>query len=91
MTRRELFGMLLGGVASASALDPEEMLWVPGKKLISIPVLIGAGKISGKKLVLIRWLEYDYDNFTNSSSNVMVWKKITVEQGSGWYLNLISS
>ena len=36
MTRRTLFGALLGA-ASAMTLDPERLLWVPGKKLISIP------------------------------------------------------
>lgn len=32
MTRRGLFALL-----SSVALDPERLLWVPGKKLISIP------------------------------------------------------
>ena len=32
MTRRALFGLM-----AAAALDPEKLLWVPGKKLISIP------------------------------------------------------
>lgn len=36
MKRRRFIGALLGG-ASAFALDPERALWVPGKKLISIP------------------------------------------------------
>lgn len=33
MTRRTLLGALIG----AMTLDPEKLLWVPGKKLISIP------------------------------------------------------
>jgi hypothetical protein len=33
MTRRSLFGIL----AAAVAIDPERLLWAPGKKLISIP------------------------------------------------------
>lgn len=36
MNRRGFFGTLFGG-AAAMALDPERLLWVPGKKLISIP------------------------------------------------------
>ena len=32
MTRRALLGLL-----AAAALDPEKLLWIPGKKLISIP------------------------------------------------------
>jgi hypothetical protein len=32
MTRRSLFGLL-----AAAALDPERLLWTPGRKLISIP------------------------------------------------------
>ena len=36
MNRRAFFS-LLAGVAATAALDPEKLLWVPGKKLISIP------------------------------------------------------
>jgi hypothetical protein len=36
MTRRGLFGML-GAAVAAATLDPERLLWEPGKKLISIP------------------------------------------------------
>ena len=32
MTRRALFGLL-----AAAALDPERLVWTPGRKLISIP------------------------------------------------------
>lgn len=35
MTRRSFFGMLAAGLAAA--VDPERLLWVPGRKLISIP------------------------------------------------------
>ncbi len=35
MNRRSFLSTLLGG--AAVALDPERLLWVPGKKLISIP------------------------------------------------------
>ena len=35
MNRRSFFGTLFG--AAAIAADPERLLWVPGKKLISIP------------------------------------------------------
>ncbi len=33
MNRRDFFGTLVASLA----LDPERLLWVPGKKLISIP------------------------------------------------------
>jgi hypothetical protein len=36
MNRRGFLGALLGGVA-ALAVDEERLLWVPGKRLISIP------------------------------------------------------
>ncbi len=36
MTRRTLFSALAGMLSSAG-LDPERLLWIPGKKLISIP------------------------------------------------------
>jgi hypothetical protein len=36
MNRRGFFQML-AGVAAAGAVDPERLLWTPGKKLISIP------------------------------------------------------
>lgn len=38
-SRRGFFS-LLGGAAAALTLDPERALWVPGKKLISIPRMI---------------------------------------------------
>lgn len=38
-SRRGFFG-LLGAVAATAALDPERLLWVPGKKLISIPSIV---------------------------------------------------
>ena len=37
ISRRSLFKALLGGIAAASTLDPERLLWVPGAKAISIP------------------------------------------------------
>lgn len=36
MNRRGFFGLLAGAIAGAT-LDPERLLWVPGRKLISIP------------------------------------------------------
>lgn len=36
MNRRNLFGAL-AALAATAALDPERLLWVPGRKLISIP------------------------------------------------------
>ncbi len=36
MNRRNFFGVM-GGAVAALTLDPERALWVPGKKLISIP------------------------------------------------------
>ena len=35
MNRRGLLGALMGGLM----LDPERLLWVPGRKLISIPAV----------------------------------------------------
>lgn len=45
MNRRGFFG-LLAGFAATATMDPERLLWVPGKKLISIPSphpIIGPG------------------------------------------------
>ena len=36
MTRRGLLGLFVGAAAAAT-FDPERALWVPGRKLISIP------------------------------------------------------
>jgi hypothetical protein len=36
VTRRGLFG-ILASAAAAAVLDPERALWLPGRKLISIP------------------------------------------------------
>jgi hypothetical protein len=36
LNRRSFFASLAGG-AAALTLDPDKLLWVPGKKLISIP------------------------------------------------------
>ena len=44
MNRRGFFG-LLGGAVAALTLDPEKALWVPGKKLISIPSGYGTGRL----------------------------------------------
>lgn len=44
MNRRGFLG-LLGAAAAGIALDPERLLWTPGKKLISIP----------KPVLMTRW------------------------------------
>lgn len=36
LPRRNFLGLLSGG-AAALAIDPERLLWVPGKKLVSVP------------------------------------------------------
>jgi hypothetical protein len=38
MNRRSFFGLITAGLAAAA--DPERLLWVPGRKLISIPKAI---------------------------------------------------
>lgn len=37
MNRRGFLSTLAGALLASSQLDPEKALWVPGKKLISIP------------------------------------------------------
>jgi hypothetical protein len=37
LTRRGLLSALMAAAAGAAVIDPERLLWVPGKKLISIP------------------------------------------------------
>ena len=54
LNRRGFLGTLLAG----AALDPERLLWVPGKKLISIPK---------PRLLSLRFL-----HFFNSEANSMV-------------------
>jgi hypothetical protein len=39
MNRRGFLGALAGAIAGAS-LDPEQLLWTPGRKLISIPSIV---------------------------------------------------
>ena len=53
MNRRGFFGLLAG--AAALALDPEKALWVPGKKLISIPSggLMTSEKITYEMLAIL--------------------------------------
>ena len=50
MTRRSLLGLL-----TTAALDPERLLWVPGRKLISIPA---APKVQPVELV-VYWMTMD--------------------------------
>jgi hypothetical protein len=55
ISRRGLLGMLAGGLV----LDPERALWVPGKKLISIPAPAQSGVwymlAAEKESYLISW------------------------------------
>ncbi len=57
MNRRGFLGALLG-TAAGLALDPEKLLWVPGKKLISIPkpvvTTLGTYRIKIGDTILIR-------------------------------------
>ncbi len=41
MNRRDFLGFLGAAIAGAT-LDPERLLWEPGKKLISIPASVAA-------------------------------------------------
>jgi len=50
MNRRGFLRGLLG-TGAALALDPEKMLWVPGKRLISIP--------AGPRLLTIDMITYE--------------------------------
>lgn len=43
MNRRGFIQGLLAAVGTAATLDAEELLWIPGAKLISIPAVIAAG------------------------------------------------
>lgn len=38
LSRRGLFGLLAGGAVAAATLDPELALWIPKKKVYSIPL-----------------------------------------------------
>jgi len=58
MNRRGFFG-LLGGAVAALTLDPEKALWVPGKKLISIP-LHGGGRLQQFYVTGIEYSLGDY-------------------------------
>jgi len=60
LSRRGFFG-LLGGAAAAIALDPEKALWVPGKKLISIPRAYGGGPLQE---FVVTELSVSMDEFT---------------------------
>ncbi len=58
MNSRRGFLSLLGGAAAALVLDPERALWVPGKKLISIPetpkVVLSTSEMIAAQLEAIR-------------------------------------
>lgn len=36
-TRRGFFGLLASAIAGAATLDPEKLLWLPGRKVYSLP------------------------------------------------------
>lgn len=46
LTRRGFFGTI-AAAAAAAAYDPERLLWVPGRKLISIPAIPWEERIMG--------------------------------------------
>lgn len=51
MNRRGFLGALIGAVAGSAVLDPERLLWTPGKKLISIPK---TAALSGRDAISVR-------------------------------------
>jgi len=55
MNRRGFLAML-GGTAAAATLDPERLLWVPGRKTISIP---SPGIMAGLECKAIRVFDLD--------------------------------
>lgn len=53
MNRRGFLGALLG--AGAMALDPDRLLWAPGKKLISVPKSLDFSREAFTTLVCDGW------------------------------------
>jgi len=82
VNRRGFFRSLIGGAAAAVVLDPEKLLWVPGKKVISIP----APTIDG--ISIYEELHYPDDMFAEMD-------RLTLERVREpllkWYLGLDDS
>ncbi len=80
MNRRGFLGGLFGTVA-ALTLDPEKLLWVPGKKLISIPkrnqiltiemVSFAMLKVLHNNTIAMRKINGDYHGlFSNTGAKI---------------------
>jgi hypothetical protein len=57
MNRRAFFGLIGAGLAAAA--DPERLLWVPGRKLISIPKPYGTMRSEGSHYVSLSGITWD--------------------------------
>ena len=56
MNRRSFFSVLAG--ATAASFDPERLLWVPGRKLVSIPKQLAPFSRDSMLMLLQASLEY---------------------------------
>lgn len=63
LTRRSLFKTLLGGLAAASVLDPEKLLWKAGERKIFVPPvsthIVGIDLAHGPDQTVIAWFGGD--------------------------------
>jgi hypothetical protein len=88
LSRRGLIG-LLAGAAGAMVLDPEKLLWVPGRKLISIPLAARRFKppywVVEIKDAAGNWTRYTYAGDFYSSLPTDV-QQVSVEQDGPWML-----
>ena len=55
-SRRGFLGALLGGLAASAVIDPEKLLWVPGRKTISIPSPVRLSMLDEINAVTMRYL-----------------------------------
>jgi hypothetical protein len=60
-TRRGFLGALIAG-AAAAAVDPERLLWVPGRKLISVPK---------PRVVFVEYVELTFDVAIHSKARLI--------------------
>ncbi len=82
LSRRGMLAALIGG-GMGMALDPEKLLWVPGKKMISIPTP------QMQKIYVYRYVVEHLA--TAYASNITVSKVVTETDYDRWYFDAVAT